>query len=158
MLCLIAAEKSDQFLDQPQGGCRERLGIDLMLEVGRGILAQPDIFPFERFIARQQPEMLPIRQRMPKQLKTAHAEIRGRNVDPLTLFVLKRVIQHVSEVVCNVINDVGDSRCNQCVWDSTGTSKRQGADLVDPFLSLASMPNQQEVVYRRSDWKMLRDN
>jgi hypothetical protein len=37
-------------------------------------------------------------------------------------------------------------------------SKRQGTDLVDPFLSLSSMPDQQEVIDRSSNWKMLRDN
>jgi hypothetical protein len=112
-----------------------------MPEVGRGIGAHADIFAFERFIPQQQPEVPHAGQRMPQELKAAEAEIRRGDVDLLTLFALQPVIQHVSEAVCSVINYVRDSRCNQCVWDSTGTSKRQGADLIDPFLSLGSMPD-----------------
>jgi hypothetical protein len=43
-------------------------------------------------------------------------------------------------------------------WEFSSISKWQGADLVNPFLSLGSMPDQQEVVDRSSDREMLRDN
>ena len=45
-------------------------------------------------------------QRVAKLRKTADAEIRCRDIDLLTLFTLKQVIQHVAEAIFDVVNDV----------------------------------------------------
>ena len=44
--------------------------------------------------------------RVPKLRKTADAEIRCRDIDLLTLFALKQVIQHVAEAIFDVVDDV----------------------------------------------------